>query len=235
MLNWKTRVKNVMIKLGLIKPILTANEKEWQEEGQSFELNFHKGNLFRQSDAFVDETNRLFEGFGFHTDQFIGKTIIDIGAGSRMRGKFFSGSDIVAIEPLASKFIKEISWCDLNSAKMVISEPAESVISELVDSADFIFSINVLDHCFDFNRIIDNAYQYLKSDSLCFLSFDSHLNISVGHPLILLEKACRDIFVKAGFRIVDFKQGFPQEYRIYRGRNGYDGNSPCLNFWLRKD
>jgi hypothetical protein len=235
MVNWKSQIKNVMIKFNLIRPILTANENLWQEQAQSFELDFHKGNLFRQSDAFVDETNRLFESFGFQADQFVGKTIIDIGAGSRMRANFFSGADIVAVEPLASKFIEEIPWCDLGSAKKVISEPAEVLIPELVDKADFIFSINVLDHCYDFTRIIDNACRYLKSDGLCFLSFDSHLHTSVGHPLILLEKPCRKIFTNAGFRILDFKIGFSQSYQIYRGRNGYDGNSPCLNFWLGKN
>jgi len=220
--------------LRFIKPILTTNEQEWQQDAQSFELEFHKKNLFRQSDAFMEETAQIFESFGFSSNQFAGKTVIDIGAGSRLRGRFFQNSDIIAIEPLAAKFMAEISWCDLSTAKKVFSEPAEVLIPEITGSADLVFSLNVLDHCFDFNRIVSNALCYLKQDGFCFFSFDSHLHVSKGHPLILTESACRKTFVEAGFKIINYQLGFSPEYQKQRGRNGYDGNSPCLNFWLGK-
>lgn len=228
------RVKATAISWGLIKPSLEADTEEWRRVHQAFELAFHRRNKFRQTDAFVRETELLFSSFGFNKEQYAGKTIIDVGAGSRLRGKYFTGARLIAIEPLAEKFIEEIPWCDLKDATEVISQPAEVLIATLVDSADFIFSINVLDHCFDFRKIMENIYSYLRPTGIAFLSFDSHFHRSVGHPLVLTERICKDVFRQCGFAVVDFQRGFPQAFLEYHGRNGYDGKSDSLNFWLAR-
>lgn len=56
---------------------------------------------------------------------------MDLGAGSKLRTKFFTDAKIIAIEPLAEKFMKEIEWCDLKDAYRVYSRPAEDFIGEL--------------------------------------------------------------------------------------------------------
>lgn len=218
----------------MAKPSLEADIEEWRQVHQEFELEFHRRNEFRQTDAFVYETELLFSSFGFYKDQYVGKTILDIGAGSRLRGKYFHGARLIALEPLADKFMQEILWCDLKDAAEVISQPAEVLVPSLIDAADFIFSINVLDHCFDFRKIVENIYRYLKPAGTAFLSFDSHFHRSTGHPLILTERICTDIFRQCGFMIVEFQRGFPPAFLEYHGRNGYDGKSDSLNYLLAR-
>jgi len=211
-------------------------EKEWREDAQTFEFNFHKVNEFRQSQAFITETERLLISFGFTYTDYEDMSVIDLGAGSKLRSKFFAKAKIIAVEPLADRFINELAWCDLQDSWKVYSQPAEFFIKELEQSANFIMSINVLDHCFDFPKIVKNMYRYLVPGSLAFISFDKHLETNIGHPLILTENICSKIFIDCGFYIEKFISGFPVEFtRFYPGRSGYSSNnSISLNYWLRK-
>lgn len=187
--------------------ILKVNADVWSSEAQAGELAFHKRPNFRSDEAGFKEGNtRLFKSFGYKEDQFVGKTVVDLGAGSKLRGKYFSGSRIVAIEPLASKFISEVQWCDLKDADEVYSEPAENLIDGLVDRADFLFSINVLDHCYDFERIVGNIFKYLKVGGKACLSFDCHSKVDKLHPIIINEKAATQIFFDIGFQINQFRR-----------------------------
>lgn len=118
----------------------------------------------------MDSTERLLSHFSFPFDSYRWKTIIDLGAGSKLRIKYFLDAKIIAIEPLADRFMKEIEWCDLAYAYKVYSRPAEELIEECVLKADLVISINVLDHCYDFELVIENIAAYLKDDALAFLS-----------------------------------------------------------------
>lgn len=123
-----------------------------------------------------------------------------------MRAKFFDGAHIIALEPLASKFIIEVPWCDLNDAHEVYSEPAEKLISSLVGKVDFLFSINVLDHCYDFEIIVRNAFQYLKKGGKACLSFDCHSKTDKLHPIIVNEKVATSILFDSGYVINQFRR-----------------------------
>ena len=149
-----------------------------------------------------------------------------------MRGKFFQNSKSVVIESMAKRFMDEIAWCDFKDAEEVYSEPAENFIPELEKLIDFLFSINVLDHCFDFEKIILNVKKYLKDDGLAFLSFDSHYHVSLGHPLILTEKECKDIFNNNGLKVKKFSRKFPDSFTTVYPKNGINNQSDCLNFCL---
>jgi 2-polyprenyl-3-methyl-5-hydroxy-6-metoxy-1,4-benzoquinol methylase len=227
------KVSKLLYQSGLLTKAKSQKEN-WQEDAQKFEFNFHKGSLFRQSQEFIEETDRLFSCFGFYPSQYEDKVILDLGAGSRLRSKYFVRAKLIALEPLADQFIKEIDWCDLNDAWRVYSQPAETYIEELERSIDFIMSINVLDHCFDFQKIIQNIYRYLKPDSIIFLSFDKHIETNKGHPLILTEKICNKIFQSADLHIEKFVYGFPSEFtNFFPGRRGYGGqDTVSLNYWL---
>jgi 2-polyprenyl-3-methyl-5-hydroxy-6-metoxy-1,4-benzoquinol methylase len=218
----------------LVKPKIREPKDKWLKEAQAFEFDFHKNNAFRQSDEFILETKQLFRSFGFHPNDFINKTILDLGAGSRMRGKFFSGAFQIIIEPMAERCMKEIPWCDFKDAGQVFSLPAEETIPDLKGKVDFLFSINVLDHCHDFESIVANIYLYLKPGGKAFLSFDSHFEISLGHPLILTESICSKIFKQQGFKIDKITEGFHREYAKSSGKPGYDNSSNCLSYWLSK-
>lgn len=187
--------------------ILKVNADKWSSEAQAGELAFHKRPNFRSDEAgFKDGNARLFKSFGYKEDQFVGKTVVDLGAGSKLRGKYFIGSRIVAIEPLASKFIAEVQWCDLSDADEVYSEPAEVLIPQLVGRSDLLFSINVLDHCYDFEKIIGNIMTYLKVGGKACLSFDCHSKVDKLHPIIINEKVATQIFFDTGFQVNQFRR-----------------------------
>jgi 2-polyprenyl-3-methyl-5-hydroxy-6-metoxy-1,4-benzoquinol methylase len=209
-------------------PSTKHDKNKWRQAGQEAEFRFHQKNTWRPSSDFMDSTRRLFSHFAFASNAYEGKTIIDLGAGSKLRTKYFTGSKIVAIEPLAERFTKEIHWCDLSDAEKVYSSPAEERIDECIDTANLLISINVLDHCYDFERTIENIAAYLKDGALAFLSFDKHNEVDEMHPLRLTETICERVFSKKGLIVEKYSKGFEQNCGTY-GHGDY-----CLNYWLRK-
>lgn len=211
-----------------------ASKDKWEQTAQKGEFDFHKSDNWRNSPAFLESTISLFDSFGFNRDQFKGKTVVDLGAGSKLRCKYFNDARWVVIEPMADKCIAEIPWCDLTDAAVVYSKPAEEFIPELENSVDLLFSINVLDHCYDFQKIVDNAHKYLKKDGIAFLSFDSHFVTDEMHPLILTDKICTKIFENIGFKIQKKNTGFFGKFKENRKSDTYGHGSYCLNYWLTK-
>jgi 2-polyprenyl-3-methyl-5-hydroxy-6-metoxy-1,4-benzoquinol methylase len=209
----------------------TESRRKWAKVAQEGEFAFHKNDKWRRTPSFMEQTDRLLRHFGFTPEQYAGKVVVDVGAGSMLRTKFFTGAHLVVVEPLADRFIAEIPDTDLKEAAEVYSRPAEQLVTELVGRADLVISINVLDHCFDFPKIADNIRRYLKPDGLAFLTFDMHDEADHMHPLSLTEETCKPLFAKAGLRIekvstgVGTALGGPQTY----------GHGPfTLNYWLRR-
>ena len=205
----------------------------WYRQAQEGELAFHKKDQKRQSSDFDENSKALFEHFGLHREQFRGGTVIDLGAGSKLRSKYFEAAELIAIEPLASRFLEEISWCDLNDADAVYSEPAECLIQDCVGRADLLVSINVLDHCFDFDQIVANIRAYLKPEGLAFLSFDEHKYRDTMHPLILSDDFCREVFERKGLSVHQHSKGFGARKDISKGKDTYGHGDFCLNYWLK--
>jgi 2-polyprenyl-3-methyl-5-hydroxy-6-metoxy-1,4-benzoquinol methylase len=209
----------------------TSESKEkWATLAQEGEFRFHKNDTWRKTADFMQQTDRLLRHFGFTPEQYAGKTVVDVGAGSMLRTKFFTGAHLVVVEPLADRFVAEIPATDLKDAAELYSTPAEQLIDGLVGRADLVISINVLDHCFDFAQIAENIRRYLAPGGLAFLTFDMHDKADDMHPLSLTEKTCAPLFAKAGLRIekvttgVGDALGGPQTY----------GHGPfTLNYWLR--
>ena len=223
-------VKNLRRRRRKVSARTTTSRLEWEREAQEGEFRFHKRDRWRQTGDFMAQTDRLFRHFGFAPADYAGKTVIDVGAGSMLRTKFFTDARLIVVEPLADRFLAEIKATDLRDAAEVHSRPAEQLIETLVGTADLVISINVLDHCFDFPQIVKNIRQYLKPDGLAFLSFDMHAEADEMHPLSLTEATCSPIFADAGLTIekvttgVGDALGGPQTY----------GHGPfTLNYWLR--
>lgn len=147
------------------------------------------------------QTAALFEWWGYAPTAFDDMRIIDIGAGSRLRSRYFAGARIVAIEPLGDRFIETISWSDLSDAEAVYSLPAERYIPELAQTAAFVMCINVLDHTYSADAIIANAYAYLGAGGEFALSVDLHAQGHGGHmhPLHFDRDTVRTALIRAGF------------------------------------
>ena len=117
---------------------------------------------------------------------------------------------------------------DLDQAAEVYSTPAEERIAACVGRADMVLSINVLDHCYDFESIIRNVRAYLKPDGRAFLSFDSHDGTADGHALALDEDTCETVFRRVGLRIDKFSTG----HTASSPTSNYGHGRCCLNYWL---
>ncbi|MBI2465068.1 hypothetical protein HYV64_02895 [Candidatus Shapirobacteria bacterium] len=179
----------------------------WKKEAQPGELIFHQTNEWRNTAGFMEQTIKLMEGFGYKRTMFKGQVIIDLGCGSKLRSKFFTDALIVGIEPLGSDFIKTVPWNDLNDAYKVFSAPAEKTIKELEGAVKFIMCINVFDHMFDVDKVLENCYKYLQDDGEFLLSVDIHKETNPMHPVSLTPKKLVDKIKKSGFKIIRSTKG----------------------------
>jgi 2-polyprenyl-3-methyl-5-hydroxy-6-metoxy-1,4-benzoquinol methylase len=180
----------------MIKKIL------WKMWSQKNELEFHKSNDWRNTQDFLDQTTYIMNQFGYSPDDFKNEIIIDLGCGSKLRSNFFKNAKIVAIDPLAEDFIKNVPWNDICTAAKYYSKPAEELIPELENSATFLMCINVLDHTFKPRKILENCHKYLKTGGELLVSVDSHKFITPLHPQSLNVKSLESVFSKLEFKIL---------------------------------
>jgi 2-polyprenyl-3-methyl-5-hydroxy-6-metoxy-1,4-benzoquinol methylase len=203
----------------------------WRKKAQTGELAFHRQDTWRPSENFAARNASLFERFQFRPDQYVSKTVIDVGAGSKLRTKFFQGAELLAVEPLADQFRSEIPWSDVYDSQEVYAVPAEEFIPACEGRCDLVISINVLDHCYDFAKIITNLRRYMRADGLMFLSFDKHDKTDSLHPLSLNEEICQQIFEDNGLSIERSTTGFGEGWD---GPPTYGHGPYAMNFWLRR-
>lgn len=137
------------------------------------------------------------------SDAFDGQLIVDIGAGSRLRSRYFERARIVAIEPLADRFVSTIKWSDLREAAELQSIPAEQFVEHLAGQAAFVMCINVLDHVFDPDSVVRNAFRYLEPGGDFLLAVDLHAHGEAGHmhPVHVDRAGLRRMLDAAGFSI----------------------------------
>jgi len=219
------RLKRRILQIA-VAPLL-GRKRSWGWLAQRAELHFHQNNAWRRTEEFMRHSEALFEHFGFSPDSFVGKTLIDLGAGSRLRTAYFRAARLVVIEPLAEEFLRTVAWCDLGRADQVLSRPAEEYIAELFESADGVISINVLDHCYDLRPIVANVAAYLKPAGIAFLSFDSHDSTDLLHPLRLDGEVVERAIEGTGLILERRTFGLGPLGPMY-------GHGRAANYWLRK-
>jgi hypothetical protein len=175
----------------------------WRAVAQTGELRFHQKNVWRRSPEFMKQTAALLGWWGYSPKDFDGRLVVDIGAGSRLRSRYFEGARIVAIEPLADRFVSTIEWSDLREATELQSVPAEQFIEHLEGQASLVMCINVLDHVFDPGKVVGNAVRYLEAERDFLLSIDLHAPGEAGrmHPVHLDRDGLRQMLGAAGFSI----------------------------------
>lgn len=222
----RSAIESPVVRLATKAAYRFAPQFFWTKVAQPGEFSFHKRNRLRNGPRFARESTKLFEGFGFSSDDFAGRVVVDLGAGSKLRTKFFKDAKIAVIEPLADRFRNEIEWSDLKDAWQCHSVPAEQRVQALVGQAAAVISINVIDHCYELDAILANVRAYLAADGLAFLSFDSHEVPDRMHPLVLTEETSEEAFRRAGLRVEKKTRG------LGPGRSTY-GHGETINFWLR--
>ena len=221
---WQSILAGVHRLTGTASTRHRVHPDRWRKTAQEGEWDFHATNEWRRSPQFEVDNARLWRHFGFAADSMQGRTVLDFGAGSKLRSRFFADARIVAIEPLADRF-RALDFCDLNLAAEVHSRPGEERIEGLAGRADLIVSINVLDHCYDFDRAVSNIAGYLAPAGKAFLSFDIHDEADELHPLLLTEESCERSFSDAGLEIRQKSHGVGPFGMSY-------GHGRAVNYWL---
>jgi hypothetical protein len=209
-----------------VAPQHQASTEAWAGSAQDQEFAFHEVNTWRRSERFTPDSARLWEYFGFRAEQFVGQVIVDVGAGSKLRTRYFEGARIMAVEPLADRY-RTLDFCDLQIAEACFPVPGEALVPELVGVADVVLSINALDHGYDFDAAIRNIAAYLKLGAPAFLSFDLHEKADAMHPLVLTEESCRATFAAAGLTVTRVMEGVGPFGTNY-------GHGAAVDFWLLK-
>lgn len=181
---------------------LTCEFEVWKSKAQEGEKHYH---LHLKAPPDEEQRRRdagLFRAYGFESEQFAGETIVDVGAGSHLRSKFFRDARIAAIEPLAEEYLDDIPWTDLDDAACVYTTPAEQRIAELEGQASLALCINVLDHTFDPTAILCNVRSYLRDDGCFLLSVDLHDGEADElHPIGLSADSVREMAIACGFAV----------------------------------
>ena len=190
---------------------------------QAFEINIHLGDNIRRSKEFTAQTARLFAKYGFTDDKkFEREYVVDVGAGSRMRGIIFKGAKLVAIEPMAAILLNYISKSEKNAQEQshmdffkptvvhqLYAQAAEQRVCELEGKVAFVFCINALDHSYAPDLIIRNSALMLKpcgtsKPAQFLLSVDLEHAPRLGHPWHLTQSTIEKEIRRNNLRIINF-------------------------------
>jgi 2-polyprenyl-3-methyl-5-hydroxy-6-metoxy-1,4-benzoquinol methylase len=203
----------------------------WKSIAQKGELKFHQHNEFNSDEELLRKLAPVFERYGYGPDEFNGKVLVDIGAGSHLVTRYFKGAHIIAVEPLADKYMATIKWCKLKLAKEVYSVPAEERLEKVVGRVDFAICSNVLDHCFDPQAVVNNMYAYLKPGGRACIAVDCHEYRDPMHQLLLNEESLTKIMLNAGFKIEKLVKGLGP---VFEGGRQDFGHGNTLIFRMNK-
>jgi len=187
----------------LLWKIPTLRQLLWKYFAQPGEFYFHRdvGGEFRLSSEFKDQTSEFFKKNGFSEHAFEGKNVLDIGAGSRLRCKYFVNAQLYIIEPLAAQFTN-LQQSDLLDAKEVISKQAEERVDHFQNRFSFVMCLNVLDHCYDERKVLENIHFYLEENGIFLLSVDLHETKDPMHPISVSEDRLDKLLSECRFETI---------------------------------
>jgi SAM-dependent methyltransferase len=181
--------------------IQTAKES-WHEQAQAFERHWWESSVITPRDP-VPVSKAIMERWGYAQDRFKGMNVLDVGCGPTQRLSWLTGVGwLAAIEPLAATY-RNLPGSPMKPYESVWAVPVETYIEPMVGWADFIFSINSLDHCFDLPLALSNLYFYCKTGGSGMLSMDCDKWVSDDptHPICVSGQEFKDEILKAGFTI----------------------------------
>lgn len=166
-----------------------VKKKLWVSEDQPGELQYHASHSarWRWSPKWDEAKRILQEYFNFHFERYADETLMDIGAGTRSMLEWWEGRVKIAVEPLADRFANELNIRDLQKTMThVHAVAAEEFLPEWEGKVDFVWSHNVLDHCWSWQKILDNIDRYLRPGGEFYIGTDANQPPKSGHPGIKL-------------------------------------------------
>ena len=175
------------------------DKQQWQEENQTFELDFHSKENYRWTPEFWTAWSKHFcDWCGVALPDYKDKVVLDVGCGSVPAIDCFGYSTRFYIDPLIEEYAKipETSeYWDSHHLVNSCSVPAEERISSLIGVCSFINFWNAIDHAYNWRKCIDNVTQYAREG--CIMCFSTDYNAHTGHtgidnPTELYETLCKD-------------------------------------------
>ena len=179
---------------------MAINWTEAQKNEKSF---WEKIYIKDNTDSIYSKTNSVgWKKFAIHVmernkiklDDLNNKTILDLGSGpggvakgiyELLKNNEISNVKIIAVDPLMDFYKNEIGILKEDENLKLLTNKGESIdIND--ETIDLIFSTNVLDHCDNPQKLIDESYRILKKDGIFFPSL--HLVYSYLGPISGLIK-----------------------------------------------
>jgi len=140
-----------------------------------------------------------------------------------MRGAVLTGAKIVAVEPMAPQLLhyiathrnqKNLSHMDFYKPDVVWQlrgAPAEQRLCSIEGKAELVYSINVIDHAYSWQKILRNMALAVKhclpSARTCgrmFITVDLNHRPHEGHPFTLTKEGMEAEYRKNGFRVAKY-------------------------------
>jgi SAM-dependent methyltransferase len=216
--------------------VLKVPYQKWHEVAQPNEAG--GWTVLGEADCqrYKEMSEWVMKRFGFKKNEFVGKTVLDIGCGPTGRLDWLDGS-FIAVEPLAAAF-RRLPWAHLEKYHKVYELPAETRIKELVGRVDMVISLNCLDHAYDLDAIVSNMAAYLKSGGRAFISVDvdKPSGDDPWHPLAIRHETLRAILERHGFVIEKEEQGNVADTdggKMLTGLKAW-GEGTAYHYWLKK-
>jgi SAM-dependent methyltransferase len=181
-----------------------VNKTAWENEAQAGELAFHSKLCRLNPDYPLDKlSGDAWAWTGLNQLSLKDCRVMDLGCGPIVKGLWFIGAEVIAVDPLADDYIKNVSWQRISQADLFFSVGAESFIPELADTVDAVVSRNALDHGYDFELATVNISRYLKKGGKAYLEFDIHTETDKLHQMQMTPRYCEDCFHACGLEIVN--------------------------------
>ena len=193
-------------------------KEEWASTHQEWELHYHKGGNYRHREKLWNEVwKNVYSGFvEFEKNQFQKENVLlDLGCGSRPALSWFTQGEKYHLDPLLDNFVTIPAMADFwKKESNLLSQPAETLVESLVGKCDFVQCWNVLDHTYDWRKIVANFSQYAKPGAIALMGTDLGPTPSIGHtgiddPQELTAMIEQDFEV---IKLVDLKKGKRFEY-----------------------
>jgi len=173
---------------------MTDRRKQWERVHQPYELAYHRQGNYRwpgRESLWDEQWEAVFATFGDLTPTTfeIGACLADIGCGSRPALQWFTQDyDLYCLDPLLDDFRVIPQMADFwNDPRIVAKEsrPAEELVESMAGKMDLVLCWNVLDHTFDWRKIVTNLHAYVSADGVVLLGTDTGERESKGHPGIV--------------------------------------------------
>ena len=209
---------------------LTHPYRDWELHSQSAELTWWQDHPPPSLQEAIEQSTALLDRWGFALDQFANANVIDVGCGPTGRLSAFSGGNFVAVDPLIRKYAT--IGAPLKRYRQWFECPAERRIVDLENWADAIFSINALDHGFDFCAAIINLRSCLRLGGLLFLSMgvDNPHAPDHAHPLRVTNEFVTRFLTVVGFSVDRISRGRSYLHPDGTWQDTYSGG-PAYHWW----